>query len=267
MRRSSDYQSVMINRMMLRFRPIAPKPVDGGESASGAAEQERGKAGAWRRVKRKYVRVRGRQGKKKVEKKSSPSPPEICGVEDSTSSEKASVTLQLLPERSESAQETLNNTDPCNVDDDGVRHQVTAETDRFAVRTDGRVVETTIILERVTDRFAHDQIGLGFSDEEKIYGLEKDTCPGFISDWTNNVIWVNEAYRNMVAAEEGFLVWLVVKDELPQFYPSFACRVRVIQRRGQGQNWNKIVPCDVWRMECARFAWKLDVNTALSLSL
>ncbi|KAL3636672.1 hypothetical protein CASFOL_018971 [Castilleja foliolosa] len=266
MRRSSDCQSV-VNRIMLRFRPIAPKPLD-------VCEPEKyNKDGAWRRTKRKYVRIRGRQGKTKDEKNSPPPLPENSSIEDESSPEKLAVTLQLLPERPDTSPERSNNiTDPCN-------YQVTAEIcgeGSEDIITAGTVVETTIIVDLVTVRFGHDEVGLGFSDEEIIYRLKKDTCPGFISDWTNKVIWVNEAYKNMVmavedgetsAAEKGFLVYLEVKDELPRFYPSFACRVRVIQRSGQGQKWNKIVPCDVWRMEFDRFAWRLDVNTALSLSL
>ncbi|KAK6153142.1 hypothetical protein DH2020_012781 [Rehmannia glutinosa] len=279
MRRSSDNQSVM-NRMMLRFRPIAPKPV-GGEAISGTAEQDKG-IGGWRRAKRKYVRVRGRQSKKCAKTKITQiSPPENSGIEDESSQEKGAVTLQLLPERSETEddsynnnsaqtnQENLNSTDRYNVDDIEVAANSGGGTVDFgSVRS---VIETLIIVECVTDRFT--AVGLGFSDKDKIYSLEQDTCPGFISDSKNNVIWVNEAYKKMVAvdaqigAEKGFLVWLVVKQELPHFYPSFACRVRVIQQRGQGQKWNKIVPCDVWRMEFAGFAWKLDVNTALSLGL
>ncbi|KAI3463085.1 hypothetical protein Pfo_019748 [Paulownia fortunei] len=281
--RSSDNQSVM-NRIMLRFRPIAPKPA-GGEAASGTADQDRGN-GAGRRAKRKYVRVRGRQSKecarRNITEGKKKSPPENSGIEDESSQEKGVVTLQLLPERSESHQNSCDNsaqktqenlnTDRYNVDDD-VNNELTANSGVGTVdlRTVGSVIETWIIVECVTDKFAG--VGLGFSDKEKIYSLEQDTCPGFISDRTNNVIWVNEAYKKMVAedeqvaAEKGFLVWLVVKEELPHFYPSFACRVRVIQQRGHGHKWNKIVPCDVWRMEFAGFAWKLDVNTALSLGL
>ncbi|PIN09669.1 hypothetical protein CDL12_17739 [Handroanthus impetiginosus] len=277
--KSSNNHSVL-NRIMLRFRPIAPKPV-GGESASVTAEQERA-SGAWGRTKRKYVRVRGRRSKQPV-RRTTTDDKKVSPTQNSESSpEKEVVTLQLLPERSEGDDKSCDNSvqniqnnlniNRFNVDDD-VNFELTAESGGGAVdlRSVRSVVETWIIVECVTERFTG--VGLGFSDEEKIHHLEHDTCPGFISDGTNNVIWVNEAYKKMVAgdehvgAEKGFLVWLVVKEELPYFYPSFACRVRLIQHRGQGHKWNKTVACDVWRMEFAGFAWKLDVNTALSLSL
>ncbi|KAL0461758.1 UNVERIFIED_CONTAM: hypothetical protein Slati_0063400 [Sesamum latifolium] len=288
-----DNHSV-INRIMLRFRPIAPKPV-GVETASTTAEQDRGN-GAVRRTKRKYVRVRGRQSRQcardKITEEKRSSAPETSGTGDDSSPEKEPVTLQLLPERSESTDRNSYNNSPQNIEenrsiminrynvDENVNYEVTtADSGGGGVdlRSAGSVIETWIIVECVTDKCSG--VGLGFSDKEKIYNLEKDTCPGFISDWTNKVIWVNEAYKKMVAEEEegaaaaaaaagkGFLVWLVVKEELPHLYPSFACRLRVIQQKGRGHKWNKTVPCDVWRMEFAGFAWKLDVNTALSLSL
>lgn len=265
---------------MLRFRPIAPKPV-GDEAAASAAADLTG-----RRVKRKYVRIRARQSKRRPRSKVSevgklPSPPENSCVDDAPPPEKKAVTLQLLGGRSEGESEReicdggteKFRENRCSVDK-CVSYASTAAYGGGAadLNADGAVMVTWIVVEGVTDKFAG--VGLGFSDKEKIYNLERDTCPGFVSDWKNNVIWVNAAYKRMVAeddsaaaaaAEKGFLVWLVVKEEIPQICPSFACRVRVSQQKGQGQKWNKIVPCDVWRMEFGGYAWKLDVNTALSL--
>ncbi|GER47476.1 unnamed protein product [Striga asiatica] len=261
MLRSPDNNSVM-SRIMLRFRPIAPKPASGGGSSSGEADPER-----WKRAKRKYVRSRGRRGKQSA--RSKPPSPEISTVEVETPPARAGVTLQLLPERSE---EISYSSDLRTSDSGGGGSWPPAvdggERSPPGIRRVGSTIETLIIVERVTE--GYEDVGLGFSDEEWVRSLERDTCPGFISNPRNNVIWVNEAYKKVVGArEKGFVaVWLVVQDVLPQFYPSFACRVRVVQRGGQGQNWNKILPCDVWRMvESHGFAWKLDVNTALSLSI
>ncbi|KAG8366802.1 hypothetical protein BUALT_Bualt16G0005700 [Buddleja alternifolia] len=263
-----------MNRIMLRFRPIAPKPV-GGEAASGKAEEDR-LNGVVKRTKRKYVRVRGRQSKqcsmKKILAGEKSPPPERSGTEEESSPEKVTVTLQLLPERSEirDNHKICDNSANNYKADDVVSYEVTAAA-VAPPRSVGSVTKTMVIVERVTDTYT--DVGLGFSDRDKMESLEGDTCPGFISDGENNVIWVNEAYKKMVAEEEaaaaeGFLVWLVVKEELPRFCPSFACRARLVQDRGQGHKWNRIVPCDVWRMGFADgFAWKLDVSTALSLSL
>lgn len=281
-----NHYSVM-NRIMLRFRPIAPKPA-GGEEVSAAVVQERrnGAVKNGRRTKRKYVRVRGRQStKRKTREVGRSSPPHKSGIEDVSSPEKGVVTLQLMPERSESDKSSYNSTalkvqenrkpdqhkedDQVNYDDldaDGGRGGGTA-----ALGNVRSVIKTWIVVECVTDTYIDRGVGLGFSDWEKIKNLQADTCPGFVSDGTNNVVWVNEAYRKMVAegevAENGPMVWLVVKEKLPNLSPSFACRVRMIQQTKLGHKWNRIVPCDVWKMEFAGFAWKLDVKTALSLGI
>ncbi|KAL0377325.1 UNVERIFIED_CONTAM: hypothetical protein Sradi_3038000 [Sesamum radiatum] len=281
----STTYSVM-QRIMLRFRPIAPKPA-GGEAVPTAVEQERRNCSAkpGRRTKRKYVRVRGRQSTKRKAEEGGrrSSPPEKSGVEDEPTPEKRVVTLQLLPERSESDKscddstgqkaEKFRSIDLYKVDD-----EVTYE--KWDIGGGGRtaalgsvrsVMKTWIIVECVTEIFIESGVGLGFSDGEKINKLQADTCPGFVSDGTHNVVWVNEAYRKMVAEGEmwgnGIMVWLVVKENLPHYSPSFACRVRMIQQTKHGQVWNRVVPCDVWRMQFAGFAWKLDVNTSLGLGI
>jgi hypothetical protein len=83
-----------------------------------------------------------------------------------------------------------------------------------------------------------------------------DTCPGFISDGYGRVTWINGAYREMMG--EG-VVALVMKVN----------GVRVVQFAcGSGRERNSLtVPCDVWRMDCGGFAWRLDVKAALSLRL
>lgn len=269
----STHTQTVINRIMLRFRPIAPKPV-GDEAVSSAAEQNKTDL-TGRRVKRKYVRVRGRQSKRRPNRgKLQSSPPAKSGVEDAPPPEEGAVTLQLLGGRSESEGRICDISVPKSEENWKAGVDGGMKTAGFGggpadLKGGGSVIETWVVMECVTDKFTG--VGLGFSDKEKIYNLERDTCPGFVSDWTNNVIWVNQAYKKMVAedegaaAEKGFLVWLVVKEQLPHLYPSFACRVRVTQQKVQGEKCNKIVPCDVWRMEFAGFAWKLDVNTALTL--
>ncbi|XP_042043174.1 uncharacterized protein LOC121788596 [Salvia splendens] len=266
----SNNQTVL-SRIMLRFRPIAPKPA--GEDAGSAAADPAKRDLAGRRVKRKYVRIRKRRCKSKVsEGGNPPSPPERSAVDDAPPPQKRAVTLQLLGDGSGSEREMKWR----DLDDGAVTAGIGRRMADLSSYGGGSVIATWIVVEgvTVTEKFTElATVGLGFSDEERIHNLEKDTCPGFISDHTNNVIWTNAAYKRMVAADEdgsaeaekGVLVWLVVKEDLPHFCPSFACRVRVTQQNGQGQKWNKIVPCDVWRMEFAGFAWKLDVNTALSL--
>ncbi|KAL0331883.1 UNVERIFIED_CONTAM: hypothetical protein Scaly_2089800 [Sesamum calycinum] len=186
-------------------------------------------------------------------------------VEDEPSPEKRVVTLQLLPVRSESDKscgdstdqkvEENRNIDPYKVDDEVTYQQLDngGGGGTAALGSVQSVIKTWIIVECVTEIFIESGVGLGFSDGEKINKLQADTCPGFVSDGTHNVVWVNEAYRKMVAEGEmvgnGIMVWVVVKENLPHYSPSFACRVRMIQQTKHGHVWNRVVPCDVWRMQ------------------
>ncbi|KAJ6418130.1 hypothetical protein OIU84_001503 [Salix udensis] len=111
--------------------------------------------------------------------------------------------------------------------------------------------------------------------------MEKDTCPGFISDDYGRVTWTNEAYRMMVGQGEGgdrqVFVWLAMKEKVPMAvtvagHKAFTCRVRVQYQKYDTCRVNlkeKIsivtVPCDVWRMDSGCFAWRLDVKAALCL--
>jgi len=130
-----------------------------------------------------------------------------------------------------------------------------------------QVVGSWVKVESVTDAWV-EGYGLGRTDEEKLINLERDSCPGFISDGLNRVRWANKAYKAMVGEGAGeVVVWLVMKDDvrLPdnKSTAAFTCRVRVV-RCGKEKN-SLILPCDVWRMDGGGFAWRLDTEAALSL--
>lgn len=226
-----------MNQIMLRFRPIAPKPAGAGASFSDTADHQKRNG---KRRKRKYVRVR----KEKV--KTTPSPPQKSADSEIN---RPSVTLQLLPERSETELAPPE-------------EKVQVETASCMAMRSVAWIIVECVTEISTDSSNVKQ--LGFSDKDKIRGLETDTCPGFVSNGVNSVIWVNDAYKRMMVG--SLVVRLVVKEMLPRFSPSFACRVTLIQHTVRGQKWNRIVPCDVWTMEeFPGFAWRLDVNTSIGL--
>lgn len=138
-------------------------------------------------------------------------------------------------------------------------------TDRSAARAAG----SCVTVEWVAETWGEGE-GLGKTDEERRERLRRDTCPGFISDGYGRVTWTNGPFRRMVG-EEG--VRLVMKEEggvmkraVLLAYTSFTCRVRVEYTCGNKRS-TLTVPCDVWRMDCGGFVWRLDVNAALSLSL
>ncbi|KAF5479773.1 hypothetical protein F2P56_000564 [Juglans regia] len=295
----------IFNRMMLRFRPIAPKPATSGSNS--LPENKNNTFVAKSRKKRKYVRLRtDNNGYKK--KKMVPVEESKDGLNKKiltlqllpekdldTGGTGSKVTLQLLPEGAEKKDldtgDTGSKVDPTagklaaddNEDGDprmGLKDKKwvfasvnpDAESDRTVVTAPMRVVESWVTVASVTDT-CMDVRWLGCTDGEIIKNLERDTCPGFISDGLDRVRWVNEAYKRMVS-EEGngqvpeCTVRLVAKEkfEFPYLHPGFTGHVR-LQHTWRNQKCSKVMPCDVWRMEFGGFAWRLDVKAALSLGL
>ncbi|KAK3183746.1 hypothetical protein Dsin_031032 [Dipteronia sinensis] len=301
-----------MDRIMLRFRPIAPKPVGGGGFDSKNVLVNK------KRCKRKYVRVSKNNSGYRRKKKTTLTQVDGTGSEDG--SDNKMVTLQLLPERADSISEdpipTSRSTTSsrCNnyLDDDKTRELekhlkknnqavfdngmvglgVTTSSDQTVAVLETLVaVETLVTVESVstadttTCNNNMDFRGIGSSGSlEIMMKLERDTCPAFISDGLNRVQWVNGAYKRMVmerllekqdeqssAAETAVtvLVSLVMKDNyrLLKLPSSFTCKVRVEYRwQKQKEKEMVVMPCDVWRIsEVGGFAWRLDVQAALSL--
>ncbi|XP_054802287.1 uncharacterized protein LOC129306016 [Prosopis cineraria] len=269
----------VVNRIMLRFRPIAPKPVAGG-SASGATvpENTSNVLLSGKRAKRKYVRVRRNSGCGRKDNNNNRSS-ERSGMTDD--SDNAVVTLQLMPEKSEPSGGWIAGRSWCkNADLDVTVEKVEISGNPEPTRpwtttgtTNGArmAVETWVTVESVGYTCTN-LGGLGSTDAEKVKNLESDTCPGFVSDGTGKVGWVNEAYRRMVRGNEAggspeeVVVRLKVKDNVIYSYEAFTCGVR-LQYTWQKEKWTKMVPCDVWKLDCGGFAWRLDIQAALSLGL
>ncbi|XP_027357175.1 uncharacterized protein LOC113866546 [Abrus precatorius] len=282
----------IFNRIMLRFRPIAPKPVAGGSVPAAAESSQSSHVSVLgKRPKRKYVRIRRNSGY--VRKNGNDS-----NNSDKSSSERrdglddvAVVTLQLMPEKDAPERDSLIEDSWCkNVDLDLTVEKIqivenlkppsaTANADAGEGSDQVpavKVVESWVTVESVTGTCMGEGGGLGCTDEEKMKNLETDTCPGFVCDGGLRVRWVNDAYKRMVVSEErnpraeNIVVWLKVKDGAASWwcysYPAFTCGVR-LQYTWRNEKCTKMVPCDVWRLDSGGFAWRLDVKAALSLGL
>lgn len=253
----------IINRIMQRFRPIAPKPAPGASSSGGSASETQNPAVARGRGKRKYVRVR------KYNRRRRRRPTSEEEIREGL--EKTVQTLQLLPEKTDWGNSPAG-ASWCNVEVIGREATpiwLTFNGDNAWSGVDRSVVKSWVTVECVRDACMEGG-GLGGTDMERRKNLERDTCPGLISDGLNKVEWVNEAYKKMVSQETAdgrwpeCWVWLVAKEKLPYMYPAFTCRVRLQYAHGKERH-SQTVPCDAWRMDCGGFAWRLDVKAALSL--
>ncbi|XP_073282373.1 uncharacterized protein [Primulina huaijiensis] len=265
-----------VDRIMLRFRPIAPKPASAGGFASAGVVPEsspRSSVSSSGRKKRRNVKdgeCYSRVNKRCTGSRKRRPSPEVTAF---GGGETVVKTLPLLPEApvvKESVSRVGNDRFPLRLNvggsfNPGADHVMEDATAALGRRT---VAESWVRVERVTDRWVLDRYGydvvFGGTDVEKGMSLDLDTCPGFVSDCSNNVRWINAAYRRMVA-EEDVIVRVVVEEgvTLPAEWAAFTCRVRVVtfgKEKG-----SSTLPCDVWRMNCGGFAWRLDTKAALSL--
>ncbi|XP_057767476.1 uncharacterized protein LOC130987810 [Salvia miltiorrhiza] len=274
----SVYDISKVDRIMLKFRPIAPKPasangsLSGGGSGSGSSSSASPESSGARtgRGKRKHAAKDGSAGKRCGRRKRRCSPAKTDSGGSVSGGEKDPIkTLPLLPEAPD------------------VREEATAASRQryplwLSFENGGRaeavgrrvVASSWVKVECVTDTWLADFYpygGIGNTDAERVRSLEADTCPGFVTDGLNRVRWTNPAYRRMAAGEaaaagEGEVAaWLAVAEgvALPTRCAAFTCRVRLVTCGNEKAS--KTVPCDVWRMECGGFAWRLDTAAALSL--
>lgn len=262
------HDTTIMNQIMLRFRPIAPKPVAAGSSPGSTPENSNVELVTKRRVKRKYVR------NKKSSKCKSNKEDEANKDGSSLYGDNGSVlTLQLMPESSSGVKNSLENTGSQpfwmkfqKAENSGILAVGSDQVDRTVEMQEKRVVESWVMVDRMTNALV-DGEALGSTDIEKMKNLEADTCPGLISDGLDRVQWVNLAYRRMVDPLEGsgeapeLVTWLVVKEKilLPNS-PAFACTVRILYTKS-----SQTMPCDVWKMEFGGFAWRFDAKAALRL--
>ncbi|XP_022878438.1 uncharacterized protein LOC111396282 [Olea europaea var. sylvestris] len=275
----SGYGMSKMDRIMQRFRPIAPKPAaaigsfsSGSGSSSAVAEKAdlSVKAEIGKRPCENYSASNAKNRCTMRKRKASSEDSEVNGrtaSNESISGGDTVVTLLLLPETPDVKESSKREPQSSPLwlsfgnEEKHVGHGVE--------NPPPAVVGSWVKVECITDAWEHcDVYGLGHTDEERMMNLYLDTCPGFVSDGLNRVKWTNLAYKKMVqgeaaAAAEEEEVWLVINKgvALPVGLASFTCWVKVVKN----PTISLMVPCDVWRMERGGFAWRLDAKAALSL--
>ncbi|PWA54194.1 hypothetical protein CTI12_AA438040 [Artemisia annua] len=259
---------VIMNQIMLKFRPIAPRPTVVESSVPPVKVK---------RAKRNNVRV-----KKKMKINDSKNLTNFDMVDVSNGSSEIGLRRVIDPIR--------NVPDWINFDVNGRSmneinlvsgfNQIKPahasvdlhETNLLTTMNPRHVVESWITIESVTGTC--DDVKL-LPDEKLVKDLEVDTCPGFVSNGYDKVEWVNLAYRRMVdpnyrdgeVPQQDVVVWLgtIVEKEKVKNWPAFSSRVRVVYQLPEKKRVSVTVPCDVWKMDSGGYAWRLDVKAALSL--
>ncbi|WCJ27505.1 hypothetical protein M5689_009243 [Euphorbia peplus] len=264
----------IINQIMLRFRPIAPKPAVSGADSDLAALNTQDIMISKRRSKRKYVRVRRNNNNNNRLRKSQTyqqigEDKEIRGLVTQTA-----VTLQLLPDDNNNPMKKSHERERSGCNQAGnLKLKEVESVDCVDQTTVKKIrVESWVTVECVTKTYACMDSGIGLTDVERVKNLEEEVRPGFISDGSDKVRWVNGAYKRMLMKKEeenNIIVCLVSQQKLVPFEycSAFRCWVRLEEKETEKSAASKMVPCDVWRMDCGGFAWRLDIEAALSLSL
>lgn len=280
-----------MGRIMLRFRPIAPKPVVDSSGAASASEATAAASSVGRKTRRKGSGgPRGRKARKAETLRSSSSKNDAASSSPTTSSPSMIVTLSLMPETPERRDDRAAERRCLGSEQPLAAASVPAWMDRGREgETAGIASPVTAVLgsyswvtvECVEDMWREREIPWR-SDEAVWAALAEDDCPGFVSDEWDRVTWANEAYRRMVAGvppegrgtKEEVRVGLLTRGAVPGEAPrAFTCRVRVhySRRAGRGKgascSSSLAAPCDVWRLDGGGSAWRLDLKSALSLSL
>ncbi|KAF9604387.1 hypothetical protein IFM89_006396 [Coptis chinensis] len=176
---------------------------------------------------------------------------------DPSAREMVTLTLSLLPESPGNKGTPVRPSRSDLNDLTATRASKNVLSDQTVVMQHGvRSVGSLVIVESMEGVWNHDPA-------KRTIDLENDTCPGFLSNGCNSVLWTNQAYKMMVGHDHE-MVWLVMKERFPSMCWAFVCRVRLQYKAKNGKK-SMIVPCDVWRMAGGDLAWRLDVQAALSL--
>ncbi|KAJ3671694.1 hypothetical protein LUZ60_007773 [Juncus effusus] len=257
-----------VGRIMLKYRPIAPKPAAMAQAAPATAEQPKSVTTSGRN-KRKATGSgtgtgrRGRKPKKQLKVSTGTAGTteereEKCSSSSSSSGttsvdSSSLVTLPLMPESPEEKKVTspvLGHEAPSPV----------------LVPRPVRPVGSCVTLEGLSNIWREGEVPL-------MPDMVADEAPEFVSDGWGRVTWTNDAYRAMVTGgdgeEEEVRVGLVTRGLVPVWGTcyGYTCRVRVRYACKKKGKVSLAAPCDVWRVEGGGYAWRLDIKAALSLTL
>lgn len=243
-----------MGRIMLKFRPIAPKP----PAPSVAGKTVPKVVGDCKEMERE---------KEKEKSLSSPSSSSsgMTSVESSPPPPPSAM-LPLLPVR---PLDTTTTTPPPVAPAHAAAQSVVVAPPPRAMLPAAAVVT----VEDVTSVWRDGGSGAARA------GDDGDGAPAFVSDQWGRVTWKNAAFHRAVApdaaAPDQARVALAARDgDAAAAVPAwgtcagFTCRVRVHPSPYSPRRSSVVAPCDVWRLDAGGcYLWRLDLQAALSLSL
>ncbi|XP_047050472.1 predicted GPI-anchored protein 58 [Lolium rigidum] len=255
-------QAWQMGNIMLKFRPIAPKPAAMAPAPVTAPATVAGARKGKRKAAAGGAGRRGRKPKKAaavVAATAAPPPTPKADVhkENPLPSPSSSGTTSVADSSSPPPPPTMfmHASSPDKAADLAPAHLVAS---LHALRP----VASCVTVEAVTATWSD-----GASAPSAPASGGEDDAPAFASDRWGRVTWTNLAFSRAAFASD---VVLAARDgaAVPAWgaCAGFTCRVRVAcgasPRRG-----SLVAPCDVWRVGDGGYLWRLDLRTTLTLSL
>lgn len=287
-----------MGRIMLKFRPIAPKPAAMAPAPAPASAPVTGSAAGAGRGKRKAAcgggGRRGRKPKKAAKVAMVTAAPaataaaqdvgdcrEHCDKEKSSSSPSSSSSgtssvdssppprpqqrqLATLPLMPVTAAEDKAAACPATVGPELVPSQVATAARPLAPRAmrPAAAAAYLVTVEEVTATWR--------DGEAPASATGADEAPAFVSDqWGRVTLW-NAAFVRAASADDGdeAAAPVVLGGALPAWgtCAGFTCRVRARHWSARRVGSPVVAPCDVWRLDAAgSYLWRLDLQAALTL--
>lgn len=285
-----------MGRIMLKFRPIAPKPaamapapapapVTGPALGAGRGKRKAACGGGGRRGRKpkKAAKVTmvtaapsataaaqdvGDCRKHCDKEKSSSSPSSSSSGTSSVDSsppprpqQRQLATLPLMPV---TAAEDKAAACPATVEPELVPSQVAAAARPLAPRAmrPAAAAAYLVTVEEVTATWR--------DGEAPASATGADEAPAFVSDQWGRVTWWNAAFVRAASADDGdeAAAPVVLGSALPAWgtCAGFTCRVRARHWSARRVGSPVVAPCDVWRLDAAgSYLWRLDLQAALTL--
>uniref|UniRef100_A0ACD5Z7M9 Uncharacterized protein n=1 Tax=Avena sativa TaxID=4498 RepID=A0ACD5Z7M9_AVESA len=269
---ATGQEAWQMGNIMLKFRPIAPKPAAMAPAAPTPTPVTASLAAAGKGKRKAAAGGRGRRGRK---------PKKATTVAVLTTAAPATQKHKPLSSPSSSSSGTTSvdsSTPPPPPPPPAMPRQGDLAPAHDLVRHVAalqalRPVASCVTIESVTgtwrDGEAPSAAACGGGDE----------APAFVSDQWGRVTWMNMAFSRAVSAGDAATapppasdagVVLAARDgaAVPAWgtCAGFTCRVRVTYdacpRRG-----SLVAPCDVWRLDAGCYLWRLDLQATLTLSL